>query len=286
MHAIRSTALVALSALALAVAACSSSPADTSASAETSESALVVDNAEAPASSTVSSATCTSIDDLVEANAEALRGLCAKGQVPVPQDVTDDGCEEGSATSVTFKCVAAKHHPKPPKDGCQEFDIKDDHQAIPEKGGKHVHRLPPVLCPIMGHAAPPKGEKGCEGGPGGGRAGGPNGDGGAPPPPPPGDGGAPPPPPPGDGGPVGPGAGGPPPPSPGGPAGDGGPKPPGAHKKGPPKIRCCAPPPPKGGPGGGPGAPPPPGGPKGPGGETPPAPPASSGSDSASSTPT
>ncbi|HEY8079771.1 MAG TPA: hypothetical protein VIF62_36825, partial [Labilithrix sp.] len=153
------------------------------------------------------------IRSIVDPHKDELKALCPSGQIPVPTDVAADGCDKGTAKSVTFTCVTAKL-PDGPKGACQPIPVKDDHHCMSDAGAQSFgSAMPDVVCPMLGGAPPPPP---------------PGADGGAPPPPPP--------PPPGSAS----GAGGPPPPPPGG--GHGGPDGDG------PALECCPPPPPPGAP--------------------------------------
>ena len=222
----------------------------------TSEGELTV--ADSAVSQTFSAGgACTDVKAVFDANADAVKALCADGEVAIPTAHDAEGCADGQVKSLTLTCAT----PKLPKDGegkCFDLPVKPpkakddastDDQSCHEPSAPKPENLPAVLCPKLGADAPDGAEDGSE-------------HQGRPPPPPPGDkpeagaDGEHPAPPPG-----GPNAAGD---KPAGdkPAGDkpGGPKA-GGGKGARPPLRCCLPPkggkdgkapPPKGGHAGGP----------------------------------
>jgi len=216
-----------------ATVACTSPYSGSDTTADTSDSALVVEPASSAKSVTFASSdgSCEAVPSLVDAHKDELRALCDDRQIPVPSVVAADGCAKGSVTSNTFKCVTM-HAPPPPPNGCVRIQVKDASHAIPDNGIDPLGAMPPLLCPMIGGAPPAMPP--MAGGPGG-------------PTPPPGA--APP-----AGGTGAPPAGAPPAGGPGAPpSGGAGPGGCSGGPPAPPVIVCCAPPPPPppGGPGSG-----------------------------------
>jgi hypothetical protein len=227
------------------LAGCGEVSAAATESTETSEGELIASSS--AVTQTISGGgVCTDVKALFEANADAVKALCADGEVAIPTAHDAEGCDLGQVKSLTLSCVT----PKLPKDGegkCFDLPVKPPKDKSDADGDKACHEpsapkpenLPAVLCPKLGAEPPPDGA-----GPGGDHKG-------------------PPPPPPGDKPEAGADGQHPAPPA-GGPKADGdkhaGPKA-GGDKGARPPLRCCLPPkggkdgkppPPKGGPAGGP----------------------------------